>query len=342
MMEGGRAMLGRLQMRMEKKLMKSFFYLLFPLFLVGLIVSASWSAEDTYPNRPINMVVPYAPGGGADLGSKVVADKIAQFLKQPIISVYKPGGGGSLGAAFVAGAKPDGYTVLVGSSTPLVLSTIVKKMDYKLGDFSHAGMYGRIPFWLAVKADARWKTLKEFVEDARKSPGQLKVGSYGMLTGVHFVIELLDKYAGIKLSHIPYKSSGEALAAVLGGHMDGAMVSGAGGLLESGQVRILAAAEEERLEGLPDVATFKEFGYPIVLCGQYSMSFPKATPKEIVYKFSKAQEKAFQAHSKEIKEGLRRVEIWATFYNPEETMKRFQEEYTFLYKIAEELGAVAK
>jgi len=335
-------MLKKIKMSIEKRFVKSLFYLLFPFSLVGFIASSSWSAEATYPDRPVNMVVPYAPGGGADLGSKVVADKIAQFLGQPLISVYKPGGGGSLGAAFVAGAKPDGYTILVGSSTPLVLSTIVKKLDYKLEDFIHAGMYGKIPLWLAVKADARWKTLKEFVDEEKKSPGKLKVGSYGKLTAVDFIIELLNKYAGIKLTHIPYKSSGEALTAVLGGHVEGAMVSGAGGLLESGQVRILAVAEEERLEGLPDVATFKEFGYPIVICGRYSLSFPKGTPKGIVDKFSKAQEKAFKNYSKEIKEGLRRVDIWATFYNPEETMKMFQEEYKFMFKMAEELGAVAK
>lgn len=335
-------MMKKLRRRKMKRLSEQLFFLFLIPFLVVVSLTLSWAAEKPYPDRPIDMIVPYAPGGGADLGSKVIADKISEFLGQPLISVYKPGGGGSLGAAFVAKAKPDGYTIVVGSSTPLVLSPIVKKLDYKLEDFIPIGMYGKIPLWLAVKADARWKSLKEFVAEAKQSPGKLIVGSYGKLTAVDFIIELLNKHAGIKLTHVPYKSSGEALTAVLGGHADGAMVSGAGGLLEAGSVRILAVADEQRLEGLPDVPTFKEFGYPIVLSGHYSLCVPKGTPKEIVDKLSNAQKKAVERYSKEIKKGLRNVEIWAEFLNPEETMKKFKEEHEVIYKIAEKLGVVAK
>jgi len=318
------------------------FSFLVPFFLFGIIFSPSEAAEKTYPDRPINMVVPYAPGGAADLGSKVVAEKIAEFLGQPLISVYKPGGGGSLGAAFVAKAKPDGYTLLVGSSTPLVLSPIVKKMDYKLDDFIPIGIYGVTPIWLAVRADARWKTLKDFVEEAKKSPGRLTVGSYGKLTAAHFVIEMFSKQAGIQLTHVPYKATPEALTAMLGGHADGCFVTGAGGLLESGTVRILAAAAEKRLEGLPDVPTFKDLGYPIVLSATYSLCFPKGTTQDIVNRLNHAQKKAFERYPKEIKEGMRKVEVWAEFLSPEETMKQWRKEYQMIYKIAEELGVVAK
>jgi tripartite-type tricarboxylate transporter receptor subunit TctC len=315
-------------------------FLLF--FLTGFIASPSWSAEKSYPDRPINMIVPYAPGGAADLGSKVVAEKIAEFLGQPFISVYKPGGGGSLGAAFVAKAKADGYTVLVGSSTPLVLSPIVKKMDYKLDDFIPIGIYGKTPLWLAMKADTRWKALKDFVEEAKKSPGRLMVSSYGKLTAAHFVIEAFSKQANIQLNHVPFKSTPEALTAVLGGHADVACVTGAGGLLESGSVKILAVAAEQRLEGLPDVPTFKESGYPIVLSATYSLSFPKGTPKEIVDKVYHAQKKAFERYPKEIRESLKKVELWVEFLSPEDTIKQWKKEYELIYKIAEELGVVAK
>src|SRR4030067_2866878 len=128
-----------------------------------------------------------APGGASELASKIVADKIAEFLGQPIISQYKTGGGGSLGASFVAKAKPDGYTILVGSSTPLVLSPIVKKMDYKLEDFIPLGMYGETPIWVPGKKDAPWKTLLDLVADAKASPGKLTVASYGKLTAADFV-----------------------------------------------------------------------------------------------------------------------------------------------------------
>ena len=314
-------------------------------FLTGFLLIALHSpglAAEKYPSKPINMIVPYAPASGADLGSKIMADRMAEFLGQPMVSVYKPGGGGSLGAAFVAKAKPDGYTVLVGSVSPIVISPIVKEMDYKLEDFIIMGTYSKIPLWLVVKKDARWPTLKEFIEEAKKNPGKFNLSTFGKLTTVDFIIELLNKYAGIKLVNLPFKSSGEALTALLGGHAHGSMVSGASGHLEAGTVRILAVAEEKRLEGLPDVATFKEFGYPIVLDSPYSFCFPKGTPKNVVDVFIGAQKKAFDKYGNEIKTSLRKVEQWAEFRNMEEAQKRYREAEEVYSKVAKELGVAVK
>lgn len=311
-------------------------------FWFVMLVAGFTPAWAQYPNRPINMIVPYATGGGADLGSRVIAERMAEFLGQRMVSIYKPGGGGSLGASLVAQAPADGYTVLVGSPTPLVLSPIVKKMDYKLDDFVLVGNYGCIPLWLVVKSDAKWKTLKEFVDDAKKAGGKLMVGSYGKLTQAEFVIHLFSKYAGITLTHVPFKSSGEALTNVLGKNVDAALVSGAGGLLESGAVRILAVATKARLDGLADVPTFTDVGYPVVLNSCYSFALPKSTPKEVVDRLYQAQKKAFERYPQEIKQGLRKVEVWADLSTPEEAMAGFREAYQVLHKLAEELGAVAK
>ena len=119
--------------RREQRILRPKTIMLAIVLLLAIGISP-WTADgaERYPSRPITLIVPYAPGGASDLASKVVADKVSEFLGQPIVSQYRPGGGGSLGAALVAKAKPDGYTILVGSSTPLVLSPIVKKMDYKL------------------------------------------------------------------------------------------------------------------------------------------------------------------------------------------------------------------
>ena len=315
--------------------------LLLSFLLGGVIALPAWSAEK-FPNRPINLIVPYAPGGASDLASKILADKIAKFLGQPLISQYKPGGGGSLGAAFVAKAKPDGYTVLVGSSTPLVLSPIVKKMDYKLEDFILLGMYGETPIWVPVKKDAPWKTLNDLIAEAKASPGKITVASYGKLTAADFVIEMLSKQAGIKLTHVPYKSTAEAISAVLGGHAQAAFVTGAGGLLDSGSIKILAAAADQRLEGLPDVPTFKEFGYPISLAASYTLCVPKETSQVFVERLSSAQKMAVDKYGKEIKEGMGKVEVWANFMTPQETMDKFKKEYEMLYNVAKELGVLAK
>jgi tripartite-type tricarboxylate transporter receptor subunit TctC len=311
------------------------------LLLMGAV---PWVAEGQgkYPNRPINLIVPYAPGGAADLGSKVVAEKMAEFLGQPIVSQYKPGGGGSLGAAFVAKAKPDGYTLLVGSSTPLVLSPIVKKMDYRLEDFIVLGIYGETPIWVVVKKDATWKTLNDLVAEAKASPGKITVTSYGKLTIADFAIEMLSRQAGVKFTHVPYKATPEAISAVLGGHGHAAFTTGAGGLLESGTIRILAAASDERIEALPDIPTFKERGYPISITSSYTFCVPKGTPREVVETLSNAQRKAMEKYAGEIKANMARIEVWACNLTPEETMARYKKDYAAYYKLAEELGVLAK
>lgn len=310
-------------------------------FPVGLYSSPSWAAEKPYPNRPINMIVSYAPASGTDLGSKIMADRISEFLGQSLVSVYKPGGGGSLGAAFAAKAKPDGYTVLVASASPLIISPIVKKMDFKMEDFILLGSYSKIPIWVVVKKDARWKTLKDFIEEVKRTPG-FQTGTYGKLTVADFVLELFNQYAGIKLVNLPFKSSGESMTALLGGHVEACIVSGAAGHLDAGNVRILAAAEEERLDGLPDVPTFKELGYPIVTPALYCFAFPKGTPQPIVDRFTDAQKKAIEKYRKEIKEALRRVEQWADFRTGPETLKAYRDQYKVYFKIAQELGVEAK
>ncbi|MCX5906046.1 MAG: tripartite tricarboxylate transporter substrate-binding protein, partial [Deltaproteobacteria bacterium] len=196
------------------------------------------------------------------------------------------------------------------------------------------------PLWLAVKMDARWKTLKDFVDEARKFPEKLNVSSYGKLTAVDFMIQLLNQQAGIRLNHVPYKSTAEALTAVMGGHADAAMVSGAGGLLEGGSIRILAAGEEQRLDGLPEVPTFKEFGYPIILTAYYSLGVPKGTPQGIFDKLYNAQKVAFERHGGEMKDALRKVEIWASFLSPQESTREFKRQQDLFLKIAKELGVV--
>ncbi len=299
-------------------------------------------AEIRYPERPINMLLGTAPGGSADLSARLIADKVQESLGQPIISVHRPGGGQSLAPSLVAKAKPDGYTILFGSTSPIALAPILRKLDYTMDDFIPMGMYGKMPFLFAVKPDARWKSLNEFIAEEKKFPGKLKVGENGKLTAADLLIEILNKEAGIKLTNVPFKSTGEALTAVLGGKIDAAMVAGSGGLLESGQIRLLGIAEATRLKDLPNVPTFKESGYPIVLTGRNSLWMPKGVPKEIVAKFVQAQDRAFKEHAKEIEDGLKKFEMYAEFLTPEVTMAEFKKEYALLYKIANEMGVVGK
>lgn len=318
------------------------FFLFFIFLAMGGNPSPGWGAEKPYPTKPINMVYAYGPGGPHDIASRALADRMEKFLGQKLITVYKPGGGATLATSFVAKSKPDGYTILVGSSSALSISPVLKKLDYKLDDFELVGIFSESFTWLAVKADARWKNLTDFVEEARRSPGQLKISSFGRLSASDFVIQLLNKEAKIKLTEVPFKSNPESLSAVLGGHVDAGMVTATGGLVDSGAIRMLGLAGEKRWEDLPDVPTFREFGYPVEYSAWVSLCVPKGTPGEVLDKLRLVQKRAFEAYQKELKEEFRKVEMRAVLLNSQESRERYKKQYELTYKIADEMGVVAK
>ena len=302
------------------------------LLILNAGAPVSWAK---YPDRPINMIVGFSPGGASDLGSKVVADKLEEFLGEPLVANYKPGGGGTLSASYLAKAKQDGYTTLVMVSF-MNLPPEVKKLDYSLNDFLLTGLWGRAPYFIMVKADSKWKTLKDLVEDAKKNPGKLTFGTTGATAGGNFVYSLLAKHAGIKMTMVPFKSCGDTLTALLGGHIDSYFCVGAGGVQESNLVRTLATAEEKRLEGLPDIPTIAELGWPVYFSTWYSFAFPKGTPEEIVDTFARAQEKAIQKYKKEITQNLNRVNMWPAFGDPQAAVKEFRNQYNVIKEIMEE------
>lgn len=294
-----------------------------------------------YPTRPITMVVPFSPGGGADLGSKVVAEKMSPFLGQPIISEYKPGAGGGLGAALVSKAKPDGYTFIAGSQTTLMIAPMTKKdLGYSFDDFIQLSGYSLIPISINVKADGPWKNIPEFIADAKKNPGKFRYGTYGALSQAHFVMELLSKKAGIKLIHIPFPGSPQANTALLGGHVELSCTTGTGGLNKAGSLKIIAVAEPKRLPSMADVPTLTELGYPIAFSCNYSFAFPKGTPREIVNKVYEAEKKAFAKHEKELAAAFDKVEQYPSFMGPDEIRKLYLEEMKLYQGIAKELGAL--
>ena len=294
-----------------------------------------------YPTRPITMVVPFSPGGGADLGSKVVAEKISSFLGKPIISEYKPGAGGALGAALVAKAKPDGYTFVVGSQTTLMIAPMTKKdLGYSFEDFLQVSGYSMIPISINAKAGGPWKTLPEFIADAKKNPGKFRYGTYGALSQAHFAMELLSKKAGIKLIHIPFPGSPQANTALLGGHVELACTTGTGGLYKAGSLKIIAVAESKRLPGMEEVPTLTELGYPIAFSCNYSFAFPKGTPVEIVNKIYEAEKKVFAKDEKEMTAAFERVEQYPSFVSPQEIRRKYLEEMKLYEGIARELGAL--
>lgn len=263
-----------------------------------------WAAE--YPSKNIQMVIPYGPGGSVDLSSKTISHYMRNYLGQPMIPVNKPGGGTSIGTKYVITSKPDGYTVLV--TTPVSLNffpKITKAADIGINDITPLFGYAEATLFITVKADAPWKTLGDFVSAAKKNPNQFRHGSWGITSFGNLGMALINHYAGSQSRDVPFKSTGEALTALLGGHVD--IVAAAGvvrGLADAGKVRILATSTEKRTNLMPDVPTLTELGYPIVITFHHGFYVPNGTPHQIQDTLIQAAQRALREYPDDIKKQL--------------------------------------
>jgi tripartite-type tricarboxylate transporter receptor subunit TctC len=314
------------------------FFPLLILFLLYFSISAAWSAEKPFPIKPINIIVNYGPGSVMDMHSKILGDKLSEVLGQPVLRVYKPGGGGSLGASLAAQAKPDGYTLFTGTSSSLVLTPVSKKVDYSLDDFTPLGIYARGAFFLAVKAESNWKTLKDFIEEAKKRGGQMKVSTPGRRTHGEFLIEALSKESGIKAIQVPYNSCGDAMTSLLGNHVDAYVCGSTLGQRESGTVRILAVQDSERSKVLPEVPTFQELGYNVVFPIWYSLCVSSKTPKNELDTLLKAMQEVYKQYTKEIQDGMLKLEFQPYFADSQTSLQLLRKDFDQISKAAKNLG----
>ena len=220
-------------------------------------------AQSPYPSRNITMIVPFPPGGQADLAARPIAQALERILGKPVIVDNRAGGGGgSVGNAAAARAEPDGHTLLMTLSSLAVLPEADRLFDrpvaYEVSQFAPIARVLADPTLLAVPASAPWKTLQEFVDDAKKRPGQIPYGSSGPYGTLHVAMEMFAASAGIKLLHVPFRGAGPALAALLGGTVQ-AMASAPGTLkqqVDDGKMRVLANWGAERIKSFPDLPTF--------------------------------------------------------------------------------------
>jgi tripartite-type tricarboxylate transporter receptor subunit TctC len=306
---------------------------------VATLLSVPTTFAGDYPDRSITLIVPYSPGGGSDLTSKVVAENVSKYLGKPVVSVYKPGSGGAIGAAYVAKSKPDGYTMLVGSQTPLVVSPLVKKqLGYTQEDLIPIVGYSKIPISINVRADSKWKSIQDFVADAKKNPGKYKYSSYGTFGASHLAMELFAQIAGIKLIHVPFAGSAKANAALLGGHVDLSSTTGTGGLYEAGKLRTLVIADEKRSPLLPEVPTLKELGYPVVLDIQYAYCVPKGTPDSVIKKLVAAHEQAFEENGKAMAETFAKVEQIPSYVPHEQIIAKYNQDKIKIKALLKTMG----
>ena len=236
--------------------------------LLGVIATpafAQGNAADSYPNRPVRIVVPFAPGGPTDTYARVIADKLQGALGQPIVVENKAGATGIRGTGSVASAEPDGYTRVFGSNSSQVVATMLQsKRAYDTQkDFRPLSMLLNYPLYLVVGAQVPAKTVAEFVKLAKDQPGKLNFGSPGTGSGGHLVAEMFKSAAGISAVHVPYKGVGPAQIGLMGGEIQFYMdsVLGSQALIDDGKLRGLAISGRERLPRVPNIPTLKESGY---------------------------------------------------------------------------------
>jgi len=234
------------------------------------------------------MIVPFPPGGIADITGRPTAAAMEKVLKQPIAVTNRPGAAGAVGNAAVANAKPDGYTILMALSSISVIPEADKlfnrKPAYSLNQFAPVALISADPTYLAVGNEKPWKSIKELVADARKKEGQLSFSSSGVYGALHMPMEMFLHAAGLKMRHVPTTGGGPAITALLGGHVD--MTAGGPAALaphiKSGKLRALAGWGSKRHEALPDVPTFKEVGYDIEYYIWSGVIAPAGTPEPVM------------------------------------------------------------
>jgi len=259
--------------------------------LLALLFAGAVHAQE-YPTKAIKIVIPLTPGSGADIAGRIVAARMSEHWKQPVIIENRPGAGGQIGTSAVIKSDPDGYTLLVQSSSHAANPAIYKSLPYDpLKDTVDVAILGKTPYVMVTAANGPYKNLKGFIEAARAKPGALPFASAGVGTSTHLAAEYVIAMAGLKMIHVPFKGSPDAMQDVLGGRSTFYMapINAGMNLVKDGKLTALGVSTRSRAEVLPDVPTLDEQGlvsYDMTLW--FGMWAPAATPQPVVRKLNEA------------------------------------------------------
>jgi tripartite-type tricarboxylate transporter receptor subunit TctC len=262
----------------------------------ALLCLANAAMAQGYPNKPIRIIVPFAPGGNVDITARLVAPGLSEALGQPVVVENKPGAGGTIGADQVAKSPPDGYTLLMGSnSTFSVAPSLYPKNPYDpLKDFAPVVMIASAPFILVTNPAASYKTVHELVARAKENPGKLTMSSAGTGSSNHLVGELFQEISGARFTHIPYKGSGQALTDLMGGQVDlhFDQITSASSHIQGGKLKGLMVTAPQRVAMLPEVPTAAEAGYARFLATNVTgLIAPAGTPRDVIDRIAAATRK---------------------------------------------------
>lgn len=241
-----------------------------------------------YPDKSVAYIIPFGPGGESDITARHQQSFFKKLIGQDLVISYKPGGGGAVGWAQLNKMKGDGYTIMGINLPHIIIKPKQKNVGFKTDDITGVYMFHYTPDAIVVKTDSPFKTLKEFIDAAKKKPGAITLSGSGKGTANHLAQVSFDKAAGIKTTYVAFKGTGASVQALLGKQVKAQWGYTSVGAKHAGKVRMLAVAMEKRHPKFPDVPTFKELGFDIVSGAYRGIAVPKSTPEEIRKKLSDA------------------------------------------------------
>lgn len=304
------------------------------------LAAASLGAQaQSFPAKPIKLVIAFPAGGPTDITMRQLADNAGKILGQPVIVENKPGAGGTLPAQLLQTTPADGYTV---AQIPLGVFRLpyTTKINWDpVKDISYVINVTGYAFGIVVPTDSPIKNWNDFVAYAKANPGKLSYGSTGTLTSPHLTTELIAQKLNIQLNHIPYKGSADLAQAITGGHiMAAADSTGFAPLVQAGKLRVLNTWGEKRLEKFPDAPTLKELGLDIVQNSPFGIGAPRGTPPEVVAKLHEAFKKAMEDPS--YVQALARYDMVPMYMSPVQYTRFAQETFATEKALVEKLGLV--
>ncbi|MBX9777340.1 MAG: tripartite tricarboxylate transporter substrate binding protein [Xanthobacteraceae bacterium] len=284
-----------------------------------------------WPQRPVKVVVAFAPGGNSDSIARVACQRLSEVFGQTFVIENRPGGGGTIGAEAVARAAPDGYTLFVAATPQMSITPWLQKVPYDpVKDFAAISNIGSNPFVLSVNAKLPIKSVADFIAHVKARPGQVTFGSGGVGTLNHLSMTLFAKLAGIDITHVPYKGGGPAMADLVAGHINAmfANLSDALGQAGAGTIRLLAVSSDRRARQIPDVPTVIETGFPTFKTTTWNgLVAPAGTPREIVTRI--AAEVARASKEPKYVERLAHIGVDAIGDTPEEFAATIASDFVF-------------
>jgi tripartite-type tricarboxylate transporter receptor subunit TctC len=306
------------------------------LFLILILVVSVPLQAAEFPTKEVQIIIPWAAGGATDLIFRALAASTGKHLGKAVVVVNRPGGAGAVGYTEAAQAKPDGYT-LVSAITPLTIVPHQVTTAFTYKSFEPVINVVDDPSMFLVRSDAPWKSLKDFLDYAKKNPDMITVGNSGAGGGVHLVALAFEKAAGVKFNHIPFSGGGPSVTAILGGHVNAVSVSPPEGIehVKAGKLKIIALFAEKRFELFPDVPTVKEQGIDFVMGMWRGLVAPKGTPPDVIKKLHDAFKQGMD--DPVLRKNAKDMVVNLSYLGPEDFGKLMAADHEFYGKLVKEI-----